>query len=186
MASGPMASGGEIGPRAARSWWRRHRLALGSGVAVVLLAGLGLVLHRVAGVAPASPGPALSGRAFSGPALNDSARRGPVSDTDLQRAVDVQARLRLSLVYPTRILENRPAGRTGPEVDDVRRGLSAAGFPDATVRPATAGDPAPPGSVIYAVRVGDACLIGYETGPELNFSSSSIGGLRRDGSCLGR
>jgi len=36
------------------------------------------------------------------------------------------------------------------------------------------------------LSVGDACLIGYETGPEPNFSSSSIGGLRRDGSCLGR
>ncbi len=132
------------------------------------------MLHGVAGAGPAAPGPGTSERAH----------RAPVSDADRARAQDAQARLRLSMVYPTRILENRPAGRTGPELEDVRQGLSMAGFADATVRVATAADPAPAGSVIYAVRVGDACLIGYETGLVPDWSSSSVLGLRHDGRCL--
>jgi len=169
-----MASHGGVGAHAPRPWWRRYWVPVASGAGTVLLGGLALVLHGVAGAGPAAPRPAPS----------ELAHRAPVSDADRERAHDAQARLRLSVVYPTRILENRPAGRTGPEIEDVQQGLSAAGFADATVRVATAADPAPAGSVIYAVRVGDACLIGYETGLVPDWSSSSVLGLRSDGRCL--
>jgi hypothetical protein len=50
----------------------------------------------------------------------------------------------------------------GPgEVDLVRRSLEQAGFHGATVRLAAGDDPAPPGSIVYAVDTGGGCVIGY-------------------------
>jgi hypothetical protein len=38
-------------------------------------------------------------------------------------------------------------------------------------------DPAPPGTVLYAVQIGDACLIGTDAG-------QAVVGRRPDGRCL--
>jgi len=48
---------------------------------------------------------------------------------------------------------------TTPEA--VRQALVAAGFNDPVVRPARYTDPAPAGAILYAVRVGRACLLGH-------------------------
>ncbi|WP_326549774.1 hypothetical protein [Micromonospora sp. NBC_01813] len=48
---------------------------------------------------------------------------------------------------------------TTPEA--VRQALIAAGFNDPAVRPARFTDPAPAGAILYAVRAGRACLLGY-------------------------
>jgi hypothetical protein len=45
-------------------------------------------------------------------------------------------------------------------VGEVRDTLTAAGFTDVTVRIARNTDPAPAGSVLYAVPVIEACLVG--------------------------
>ncbi|MFV2009410.1 MULTISPECIES: hypothetical protein [unclassified Micromonospora] len=45
--------------------------------------------------------------------------------------------------------------------DAVRRALIASGFTDPAVRPARYTDPAPTGAILYAVRVGRACLLGH-------------------------
>jgi hypothetical protein len=73
------------------------------------------------------------------------------------------------------------AGRTATPAG-VRLALTEAGFRTAEVRLAGLDDPAPVGSVLYGVHLGDGCLIGY-SGTD---SSSWIEGPLLDGTCLGR
>jgi len=56
-------------------------------------------------------------------------------------------------------LEHCRLPATTPEA--VRQALIAAGFNDPAVRPARYTDPAPAGTILYAVPVGRACLVGY-------------------------
>jgi hypothetical protein len=70
------------------------------------------------------------------------------------------------------------------DVTEVRGQLAGAGYPDAVVRPYRPDDPAPADSVVYAVRAGDVCLVGY-------LPSNRTGQLRAvgpypDGTCLAR
>jgi hypothetical protein len=44
---------------------------------------------------------------------------------------------------------------------EVSRGLAAPGHPDAVVRVARSTDPAPAGSIVFAIPMGQACLVGY-------------------------
>jgi hypothetical protein len=46
-------------------------------------------------------------------------------------------------------------------LDEVRAGLAAASLSDVVVRMADSDDPAPVGSVLYAVPAGPVCVIGY-------------------------
>jgi hypothetical protein len=65
--------------------------------------------------------------------------------------------------------------------DEVEAALRAAGFGTATVRWAGTDDPAPAGALLFAVRAGVGCIIGYRkagTGTEV------VMGARPDGSCL--
>jgi hypothetical protein len=64
-----------------------------------------------------------------------------------------------------------------------RRSLAAAGFDDVTVRMARPDDPAPAGSVIYAVAVGPACVLLDQTEPGPP-GDEQIVGKRPDGNCL--
>lgn len=49
-----------------------------------------------------------------------------------------------------------------PAPDQVGAALVAAGFPDTVVRPARLTDPAPVGSLLFAVGIGPACVLGYD------------------------
>ncbi|MDR6318756.1 hypothetical protein J3R03_002952 [Actinoplanes couchii] len=59
---------------------------------------------------------------------------------------------------------NKHKFRHPPTDEDVRqaqKNLADAGYGDALVRLARPNDPAPPSSLIYAVGVGDSCIIGH-------------------------
>ncbi|MFI5937465.1 hypothetical protein [Actinoplanes sp. NPDC051494] len=75
---------------------------------------------------------------------------------------------------------------TESDVRVARSGLTEAGFPDHVVRLARPGDPAPEGALLYAVKIGDVCVIGdTETVPRTSRGSSfEILGPLPDGSCL--
>lgn len=76
----------------------------------------------------------------------------------------------------------RPAsGRLVVDAVALARALRDAGFPNATVRMARPGDPAPVGSVLYAVPVGSACILGYDQG---GGGSVNVVGRLLGGRCL--
>lgn len=54
-----------------------------------------------------------------------------------------------------------PVGAGTPTPDAVRRALHRAGFLSPVVRVARFEDPAPADAVVYGVRAGDGCLLGY-------------------------
>jgi hypothetical protein len=67
--------------------------------------------------------------------------------------------------------------------DQISAGLAAAGYPDAIVRVARTGDPAPTGAVVFAVPIGEVCVLGYHapvTGP----GDIRIEGQLPGGTCL--
>ncbi|WJK41090.1 hypothetical protein O7608_01110 [Solwaraspora sp. WMMA2056] len=66
--------------------------------------------------------------------------------------------------------------------DAVRQALVAAGFTDPAVRSARFTDPAPAGAILYAVRAGRACLLGYVR-PETAAPPLIVGRLPDD-ACL--
>jgi hypothetical protein len=70
-----------------------------------------------------------------------------------------------------------------PAVDDVQQRLIAAGWPRAVVRIARSDDPAPRGSLIFAVPAGPVCVLGHLRSRWLVDSSMVVGTLA-DGSCL--
>lgn len=71
-------------------------------------------------------------------------------------------------------MTSRPANET--DVAAVRAALTKAGFPTATVRLARPTDPAAPGSILYAVPAGPACILGYQT-PDGAGSHTVVGPL---------
>jgi hypothetical protein len=66
-----------------------------------------------------------------------------------------------------RALPQRPPMPTAATADQVRRALLNARYADVTVRLARPDDPAPPGSLLWSVRIGPGCLIGVD-GPWSN------------------
>lgn len=67
-------------------------------------------------------------------------------------------------------------------LDEVRANLINAGFPDPTVRMARETDPAPFGSIVYAVPVERACLVGFVG----EHTGAQVVGRLPDGTCLDR
>jgi hypothetical protein len=67
------------------------------------------------------------------------------------------------------------------DAKDIARARRDAGYPTAVVRPARGVDPAPAGSVVYAVPVGPGCVIGYRDGEA---GGSIPAGTLPGGSCL--
>jgi len=51
-----------------------------------------------------------------------------------------------------------------PGADEIRTWLVEAGHEGAVVRTTTVDDPAPAGSIVYAVRVGSACVVSFMAG----------------------
>jgi hypothetical protein len=66
-------------------------------------------------------------------------------------------------------------------VEDVRAGLDQVGYRNATVRVARADDPALRSSILFAVGLEGACLVGFVA---TNTTSWDIVGLLSDGTCL--
>lgn len=173
-----------------------------------VLAVTALVIERIEpAAAPASP--AAAAPAASGPLLfacaaplgadagycerlvEDHSRRAAVTD---QTRADLSAAARHvdELVHPEpvcRAVQTTPGGparrvcdRNLPDPAVLLARLDGAGFTGAIVRPARDGDPAPRGSLFYAVPVRGACIIGAVTGlPER--VSSQITGPLPTGSC---
>jgi hypothetical protein len=71
------------------------------------------------------------------------------------------------------------------DVDAVARSLDESGFPGAVVRLARSDDPAPHGSIIYAVPVEDVCVVGHLETLRGGGGSVLLGKLG-DGTCLAR
>ncbi|MFC7533981.1 hypothetical protein [Actinoplanes sp. GCM10030250] len=69
-------------------------------------------------------------------------------------------------------------------VTKVRRSLTAGGYSGATVRLARDSDPTAPGALIYAVRIGDVCVLGDVTPPPAERWHEWYAGLLPDGTCL--
>jgi hypothetical protein len=100
----------------------------------------------------------------------DMARREPLSPADQRAAQPLAADLQDALVDDARDgcqhgRERCAAGglRTTPEA--VRRAIVGAGFLGPVVRDARMTDPAPLGTIMFAVPVGGACLVGYVSPP---------------------
>ncbi|MEU7908924.1 hypothetical protein [Actinoplanes sp. NPDC049118] len=81
--------------------------------------------------------------------------------------------------------DDRRALRPATEADVVtaRNALSSAALPDSVVRLARGDDPAPPGALVYALLMGDGCVVGY-----LDLASGDheheVAGLLPNGRCL--
>jgi hypothetical protein len=124
---------------------------------------------------------------------DDFARRAPLSVEQRQRAEAMAQAVeraassggwcigRITRACLTRSSSHRP----GPEdVDAARRWLARTGASDTTARLARPGDPAPVGSLLWAARVGDACIIGYIDTIPGGGGFFRFAGLLPDGSCL--
>jgi hypothetical protein len=161
------------------------------------------------------PGPSVSGRgiiiACPVPTHDDSycrrlasdvVRRRPLTDREREAGQQTAAALRRALArqptaYAGHCEQIPPTGTVPPpchwipepvtaeDVQQVRQALLAAGFTDVTVRLATAQDPAPVGTLLYAVRAGNACVIGndLDRSAPRGLGLSVVGRLP-DGSCL--
>jgi hypothetical protein len=70
----------------------------------------------------------------------------------------------------------------GTDVAAARTALARSGFPGATVRLARLTDPGPAGSLIFAVPIGSACVLGYQT-PSSGDTQYVVGPLP-DNTCL--
>jgi hypothetical protein len=73
---------------------------------------------------------------------------------------------------------------TEQDAAKVRQALTTGGYPDAVVRLARDGDPSVPGALLYAVRVGDACVFGDVTPAPAERWHEWYAGLLPDGRCL--
>jgi hypothetical protein len=109
---------------------------------------------------------------YCGRAVLDWSRRKELTDADRLPAGGLVDQVRTAV-----------AGPTSGYAEDIRRALSTAGFPGAIVRPARANDPAPDGSIVYAVDAGAACVIGYRDARGFGGGPNLVGTLP-DGTCL--
>lgn len=76
----------------------------------------------------------------------------------------------------------RPVGE--PDVPLLRQSLDEAGIPVETARLAHAGDPAPPGSLFYAVPLaGGGCVVGFVTSVPGGGGQRAVVGSLPDGRC---
>ncbi|MFC6020132.1 hypothetical protein ACFP2T_28560 [Plantactinospora solaniradicis] len=72
---------------------------------------------------------------------------------------------------------------TAADVAAAERALAQAGLADSVVRVARPDDPAPDGALVYALRMGDGCVVGYlDVGR--GDGDHLVGGLLPNGQCL--
>ncbi|KJK40110.1 hypothetical protein UK23_40570 [Lentzea aerocolonigenes] len=74
---------------------------------------------------------------------------------------------------------------TSTEAEATHQSLIREGFPDSAVRIARSDDPAPAGSLLYAVQVGaETCIVGHVIELPGGGGGGFIGGLLPGGRCL--
>lgn len=117
---------------------------------------------------------------------DDRAARDPMSTADRDTAARFAERLRAAfeaqLGAECRTEIDACVFSAPPSADAVRAALKEAGFSAPVVRQTRLNDPAPFGAVVYGVRAGAACLVGWidsRAGSQL-----TAVGRHRDGSCL--
>lgn len=174
----------------------RGRVWLALGV-VLLVAGGAAVLVPVVRAATSDPPPTTEqlklyscahrpGDDYCQRITDDRAARAELTAAEREAADGFTERLRAA--FETGLGgQCRPEIRscrfeTPPTAGGLRAALTEAGFSGPVVRETRLYDPAPFGAIVYAVRAGSACLVGYI---ESSFSSTieAVGRLR-DGSCL--
>jgi hypothetical protein len=176
---------------------RGRRIWLALGVLLLLATGSASLVPLVRSATAGDPAPSTSAQlvacAEAGPGdgyctrlVDDLARRQPLSDIDRATAGRFLERLREAFV--ARLGADCAAGlqfchfREPPEVDELRQALAGAGLSGVVVRPARYTDPAPADAIVYAVRAGYACLVGWidsGSGP-----TPQTAGRHKDGACL--
>ncbi|GAA3216571.1 hypothetical protein ACFO1B_15390 [Dactylosporangium siamense] len=185
---------------------RRAVLAVGAfALTFAVLAVTALVIERIEPVAPsAPPAPAASKQRlfacavpqgadadYCGRVVQDLNQRAEITDqtradlSDEARTVDEVLNPRQAC----RAVQTTPGGparqvcdRVLPDPAVLLARLDDAGFTGAVVRPAAAGDPAPAGSLFYAVPVRGACIIGAVTGLP-DGVGSRVAGTLASGAC---
>ncbi|MFG2056873.1 hypothetical protein ACGFI9_22915 [Micromonospora sp. NPDC048930] len=68
--------------------------------------------------------------------------------------------------------------------DRVRRALTTTGYPDIVVRQAGPMDPAPRDAIVYAVRAGRGCVVGYLDAGGRGGGQTRVLGTLPHGQCL--
>jgi hypothetical protein len=175
---------------------RRRSVWLALGV-LLLVAGGGAVLVPLArGAASGEPAPSSStqllacaeiapGDGYCERLADDLAERGPLTRIDRATGERFAGDLRA-------VFEGELGARCGaegrfcvfaepPTAEALGAALVAAGFAG-PVRPARYTDPAPAGAIVYGVRAGAACLVGWVDRGSAQLPRAV--GRREDGSCL--
>jgi hypothetical protein len=123
----------------------------------------------------------------------DDARRAPLSDEQRRRAEEMGAAVwraassggRCMGALDSACLEPSSSHPPGPkDVEVARLWLARTGASDISARLARPDDPAPVGSLLFAARVEDACIIGHVDAIPEGGGGRRVGGLLPDGRCL--
>jgi len=120
---------------------------------------------------------------------SEFARRSTLDDDERHQTEQTRSAVQYLLADAEMDCRRRPAtcSATGPPqltVDEVRQALKTGGHQGAVVRTARADDPAPAGSIFYAVPTGPGCVLGHlgdGGGP-----NGIVLGTLPDGTCSGR
>jgi hypothetical protein len=127
-------------------------------------------------------------------AAAEVARRPPLDETGraqgkdamntVHRALTVRSACASSAACATSSTRHAP---TAADVDASQRGLRDAGFGDVVVRIARPHDPAPTGSLLYAVAVGaGTCVVGHVADLPGGSGTGFVAGALPDGTCIDR
>jgi hypothetical protein len=113
--------------------------------------------------------------------LKDSHRRTGVPRIGENEALDEAA-----VAVHLRVHDAGAGELSATEADaaKVRQALAAGDYAEVTVRLARDSDPTVPGALLYAVRVGDVCVLGDVTPPPDERWHEWYAGLLPDGRCL--
>jgi hypothetical protein len=169
---------------------------LALGVLLLLAAGSAVLVPLVRGATSGEPAPSSSTQLLACAEIapsdgycerlaDDLAARGPL--TRIDRATGERFAGDLRAVFEGELGARCAAeGRfcvfaEPPTAEALRAALVAAGF-SGPVRPARYTDPAPAGAIVYGVRAGAACLVGWVEAGSAPMPQAV--GRRQDGSCL--
>jgi hypothetical protein len=127
-----------------------------------------------------------SGDTYCQRLADDRAARGPLSNIDRDTAVRFAQRLRAAfedqLGAQCRAELESCVFAVPPTAETLRAALIEAGFTGPVVRPTRLYDPAPFGTIVYGVRAGAGCLVGWVEGGV--GAGPQATGRRSDGTCL--